>query len=291
MWIPEWLGIPYCILYAKYKRREFTFEGARTELDISESNLLKVLSELGKRGFLISKIQDKQRKYMLSDFDSIALGIMAAKNFGGIELTEKLKKAYKEYKRKYLIVGDSAAFIYHVYQFPVKYEVEVFPEDYGFWSKLIPDAIIIPKLDGKKLRGKKIVEGLFIASPERVIVEGLKEGGISSALDSVSIIISGKLNWKKLRRYALQYDVVGELGAILEVLDGELKKEYGKSPLPKKIFNELFTHIEKKGRMKEYPKTVIEKERTYFKIGEKWRLKLYLPSYVIRKPVEDLGAI
>lgn len=66
-------------------------------------------------------------------------------------------------------------------------------------------------------------------------------------------------------------------------------KEYGKSPIPKNFIDELFTHVGQLGRLKRYPKDVLEEDKTYSAIGEKWRLKLYLPSYIVRKAVEDMA--
>lgn len=293
MWIPEWLGVPYCVLYAKYRDKEFSFKEARNELDMPTSRLLKVLSELGKNGFLVSETKKKMRKYMLTDFDSFTLGVKAGKDFEGLDMTEKLRRAFGEYGMNYLIVGGSAAFLYHAYQFPVKYEVEVFPRDYGFWRNLLPEAELFPELSKESFEERVEIDGLFVASPERVVTEALEEGGITSTLDATSLIVSekglGSLNWKRLETYAVKHRVVNELGAILEALDRELMKEYGKSPIPRKTINELFTHVKNIGRTKEYPKTTLKEDKTYLDIGERWRLRFNLPSYVIRKPVEDIA--
>lgn len=294
MWIPEWLGIPYCILYTKYKDKGFSFEDAKRELGIPESNLLKVLSELGKHGFLFSRIENKSREYMLSDFDSIALGVKARKENKDLSIADKLKYAFKKYGKKYLITRSSAAFLYHAYQFPAKYEIEIFPRDYGFWHQFLDEAELIPKLDEKKFDERIETDGLFVSSPERIIVEGLKEGRITSTIDVASLIVSEKgqetLDWKKLENYAIRYNVVNELGAILEILDDELRKEYKRSLIPRKIINELFTHVKTIGRIREYPKATLREEETYLEIAKKWRLRLRLPSYAIEKPVQDLAA-
>lgn len=293
MWIAEWLGVPYCVLYAKYRDKEFSFEDAEKDLGISGARLLKVLSELGKRGFLTSRVEKRSRRYVLSDFDSIALGIRSAKELQGLDIVEKLKRAFKDHGKRYLVVGGSAAFLYHAYQFPVRYEIEIFPRDYGFWRHLVPEVELILELSEKGLGERREIDGLFVAPPERVIVEGLIEGGITSTLDVVSLITSEggleNLDWRRLEKYAVSCGVVNELGAILEALDKELTKEYGKSIIPRKVIDELFTHIKKIGRLREYPKTVLEEDKTYSDIGKKWRLKLRLPSYVVRKPVQDVA--
>lgn len=289
MWIPEWLGIPYCLLYAKYGRRGFTLEEARAELDMPLPRLIKVLSELGRRGFLTSETRDKTRTYWLSSFDSLARGIRAEREMRGVELAERLKAAYKEYGMKYLIVGASSAFFYHAYQFPAKLEVKVFREDYGFWRNVLPGAELIPGLTREEFEEREEADGFFVAPPERVVVEGLKRRGVASTLDSVAVIISRSLDWEKLVNHALEQGVVRELGAVLEILDGELRKEYGRSMIPGKIIDELLTHVEKKGRMRRYPRAVLNEDKTYRDVGEKWRLRLYLPSYVIRNPVNDLA--
>jgi len=43
--------------------------------------------------------------------------------------------------------------------------------------------------------------------------------------------------------------------------------------------------------MRRYPKTFLRKDRTYYDIGRKWRLKLFLPSYTVRKPLEDFAPL
>jgi len=294
MWIPEWLGIPYCILHARFRNKEFSFDEARKELDMPPSRLLKVLSELGKNGFLVSEIKNqKRRKYMLTVFDSFTLGVKAGKDFKDLDITEKLRRAFEDYGMKYLIVGGSAAFLYHAYQFPAKHSVEVFPKDYGFWRSLLPESELLPRLNRESFEERVEIDGLFVAPPERIITEAIEEGGITSILDATSLIVSERgsksLNWRRLETRAAKHNVVNELGAILEALDRELINEYGKSPVPRKTIDELFTHVKNIGRLKEYPKTTLEEDKTYPDIGEKWRLKLNLPSYVIRKPVEDIA--
>lgn len=294
MWVPEWLGVPYCILRARFRGRGFSFEEARRELDMPASRLLKVLSELGKSGFLVSEIRDRKiRKYVLTDFDSFTSGVKAGKDFKDLDINEKLRRAFEDYGMKYLIVGGSAAFLYHAYQFPAKHDVEVFPKDYGFWRNLLPEAELFPRLNKESFEEGVEIDGLFVAPPERIVTEALEEGGITSTLDAASLIVSERgsksINWKRLEKYAVKHKVVNELGVILEALDRELIKDYGKSPIPRKTIDELFTHVKNIGRFKEFPKTTLEGDKTYLDIGEKWRLKLSLPSYVIRKPVEDIA--
>lgn len=294
MWVPEWLGVPYCILHARFRDRGFSFEQARRELDMPTSRLLKVLSELGKNGFLVSEIRDRKiRKYVLTDFDSFTSGVKARKDFEDLDTSEKLRRAFEDYRMKYLIVGGSAAFLYHAYQFPAKHTVEVFPRDYGFWRNLLPEAELFPRLNRESFEERVEVDGLFAAPPERIVTEALDEGGITSTLDAASLIVSEKgsksLDWKHLEKYVAKHNLVNELGAVLEALDRELIKEYGKTLIPRKTIDELFTHVKNIGRFKEFPKTTLEEDETYLDIGEKWRLKLSLPSYVIRKPVEDIA--
>jgi len=291
-WIPEWLGVPYCIFQASYGRNEFTFKEAKKDLGIPEANLLKILSELGRYGFLFSKIENKSRRYTVADFDSIACGVKVNSDLKNLDTFEKLRRA-KEYEKNYLIVGSSAAFFYHAYQFPTKYEIEVYPRDYGFWKQLLPEAEVKPTLTHTKFKDKKIFDGLYVASPERVVVEGIEKGGVSSALDSTSTLVSEdglkNLDWEKLEKYATQRQVVNEVGAVLEALSVELMKEYGKSPIPKAILSKMHSRIKDAGRMKQYPRDILQKDESYLEIGKAWRLKIYLPSYVIRKPVEDIA--
>ena len=291
MWIPKWLGVPYCILHAKYKGMEFGFEEARKELGMPTSRLLKVLSELGKAGLLVSR-SGRMRRYILTDFDRFALGVKAARDLEGLDTTQKLRKSYNEHRIKYLIVGASAAFLYHAYQFPVRQSIEVFPGDYGYWLNLLPEAELSPKLSDEKFMERREVDGLFVSPPERVISEALEEGVATSILDATSLIVSEKgkrLDWKQLEGYALRHNIISELGAVLEALDMELIKEFGESLIPRKNIDELFTHVKKIGRIKQYPKVTLAEDKTYLSIGEKWRLRLLLPSYVIRKPVQDLA--
>lgn len=291
-WIPEWLGVPYCIFQASYGSREFTFEEAQKDLDILEATLLKILSELGRYGFLLSKIENKSRRYAVVNFNSIACGVKANRDLKNLGTLEKLRRV-KGYEKNYLIVGSSAAFFYHAYQFPTRYEIEVYPRDYGFWKQLLPEAEIKPTLTDPKFRDRKIVDGLYVASPERVVVEGIKKGAVSSALDSTAVLVSENglknLDWTKLEKYAAQYQVVNEIGAVLEALSVELTKEYGKSPIPKAVLSSLHSRIRDAGRIKQYPRDIIQKDESYSEIGETWRLRLYLPKDVIRKPVEDLA--
>mgnify|MGYP001070812412 CR=1 FL=1 len=291
-WIPEWLGVPYCIFQANYGSREFTFEEAKKDLGILEANLLKILSELGRYGFLLSKIENKSRRYVVVDFNSIAHGVKANSDLKNLDTPEKLRRV-KGYGKNYLIVGSSAAFFYHAYQFPTRYEIEVYPRDYGFWKQLLPEAEIKPTLTDPKFRAKKIIDGLYVAPPERVVVEGIKKGGVSSALDSTSVLVSENglknLDWTKLEEYATQHQVVNEIGAVLEALSVELTKEYGKSPIPKAVLSRLHSHIRNTGRIKQYPRDIIQKDESYLEIGKTWRLRLYLPEDVIRKPVEDIA--
>lgn len=49
--------------------------------------------------------------------------------------------------------------------------------------------------------------------------------------------------------------------------------------------------VSRVGRMRRYPKTFLRKDRTYYDIGRKWRLKLFLPSYTVRKPLEDFAPL
>jgi len=295
MWISEWLGVPYCSLYARYKGKGFTFQDARRELDIPGSTLLKMLSELGKAGFLLSMTRGRETVYMLSDFDSVALGIRASRYLANLDVPQKLRKACAEYGRKYLVIGGSAAFLYHCYQFPSGYDVKVYSQDYGFWRNLLPEANLAPTLKEMELRERREIDGLFVASPERIIVDGIRQGRTSSILDSISVLLSEKglksIAWDVLARYAIRYSVANEVGALLEALDRELIRDYGKSLIPKRIRNELFTHIRKSGRLKMYPRDVLEEDTTYADIGERWRLRLRLPSYVIRKPVEDIAPV
>jgi len=67
-----------------------------------------------------------------------------------------------------------------------------------------------------------------------------------------------------------------------------LRSEYGVDLIPKDVIHELLARVSRVGRMRRYPKTFLRKDETYYDIGRKWRLKLYLPSYVVRKPLEDL---
>lgn len=291
-WIPEWLGVPYCIFQASYGSREFTFKEVKKDLGIPEANLLKILSELGRYGFLLSKIENKSRRYMVVDFDSIARGVKVRSDLKDLDILERLRRA-KEYEKNYLIVGSSAAFFYHAYQFPTKYEVEVYPRDYGFWKQLLPEAEVKPTLTDAKFKDKKIIDGLYVASPERVVVEGIEKGGVSSALDSTSVLISenGLRNmvWEKLEKYATQHQIVNEIGAVLDALSMELIKEYGRSFIPKEILEKLHSKVGDKGRIRQYPREILQKDESYSEIGKAWRLKLYLPEDVIRKPVEDIA--
>jgi len=247
-----------------------------------------------KYGFLISMRKDKRRQYILSDFKLLAQGIKASKSMGELSIPEKLKKAYNEYDKKYLITGGSAAFIYHTYQFPLKEEIEIFPKDYGFWS-FFNDIEIYPILKEREFREKVVIDGLFVARPEKIILEGLRQGSITSILDSVSILVSEKglefLEWEKLKKYAREYGVIKELGAILEIIDNELKHEYGRSFIPQNFINALFADIKEKGRLRQYPKNILVEDKTYSAIGDRWRLKLYLPAYVVKKPVEDIAPL
>jgi hypothetical protein len=293
--LPTWLGVPYCILYSKYVGEEFKFEDAKRELGISTSKLLKVLSGLGKRGFLASRVEGRSGRYFLSSFERFALGVRAGRELEGRSLSERLKLGFENYGVKYLVVGGSAAFLYHAYQFPVRYEVEVFAGDYGFWRNLIPEAELIPRLTEESFGERKEMDGVFVAPPERVIAEGLEDGGVSSILDSVSVLVSERglesLDWKRLGEYAVKCDVTSELGVILEILSTELMAEYGVELIPKDVIQELLARVSRVGRMRRYPKTFLREDKTYYDIGRKWRLKLYLPSYTVRKPLEDLAPL
>jgi len=66
----------------------------------------------------------------------------------------------------------------------------VFAGDYGFWRNLIPEAELIPGLTEESFDERKEMDGIFVAPPERVIAEGLEDGGISSIIDSVSVLVS-----------------------------------------------------------------------------------------------------
>lgn len=293
MWLPEWLGNAYCILYSNFKQRNFSFKEAKKVLGSSNSKLLKILSELNKNGFLLSRFQGRERSYVLSDFNSIALGITFHERFKDLNLMEKLRKSYGELEKPYMIVGSSAAFFYHGYQFPTVNEIEVLPDDYGFWKNFLPETKIKPELDERKFREAKVIDEIFVAPPERVIVDAIKNGGIPSAIDAVSVLISEgrRLNWGKLEEEAINAGVVNELGALLEALDDELKVEFGRGIMPKGILDDLFARLRGVGRIGRYPKFYLVEDRTYEKIGKRWRLKFLLPSYVIRKPIEDLAPL
>jgi len=171
----------------------------------------------------------------------------------------------------------------------------VFAGDYGFWRNLIPEAELIPELTEESFDERKEMDGVFVTPPERVIAEGLEDGGISSILDSVSVLVSERdlesLDWKRLEDYAVKCDVTSELGSILEILSMGLRSEYGVDLIPKDVIHRLLARVSRVGRMRRYPKTFLRKDETYYDIGRKWRLRLYLPSYTVRKPLEDLAPL
>lgn len=282
--LPNWLGEPYALLYTSLKGKKFNFDDARRELGSPDELTLKILSEIGKRGFLVSD----RKTYYLSRFEDVCLGIKAGKEFENRDIDENLKSSHKDYGKKYLITGSYAAFLYHGYQFPVRHEIKVMKEDYGYWFQALKDSQLIPELTGKDFEGREIVSGLFVEPPERTVIEAIKKGSTSSLLDSTSILMSKKMDWKKLEDLARKEKIVKELGAILEVLEDNIEKNYDECWIPHKTIDGLFSHVGKIRRRKIYPKNVLNPQVTYKQIGEKWGLSLRLPRYVVEKPLEDI---
>lgn len=77
--IPRWLMIRYVILWKKFKRKMFTFEGAKKILKEKDDRLLSVaLSALSRYGWLESK-QNKEnsrkRLYLLASPEDVVQNI------------------------------------------------------------------------------------------------------------------------------------------------------------------------------------------------------------------------
>lgn len=288
-WIPRWCGIPYAILSSRFGYGKFSFSEAKDEIGLSEATLLKILSELNKRGFLVSTIGEK--RYQLSDFKSLCDGIKANRDCRGLGIDEKLRKASEEYKKRYMITGSYAAFFYHEYQFPVLHEVKVFLEDYGFWKNFL-SVELKPGLSEEEFKDAILIDDLFIEPPEKVIVGRIKESSVTSTLDLLAILVSEKgqryIDWKRLKEEAINHGVINELGAVLEILEKEMGGRDISYPIDRTILNELFTHIITKGNIKVYPKNVLKREETYKEIAKKWRLRLDLPRYLIKKVFRDI---
>lgn len=291
VWIPEWLGRPYAILYSTFKARKFSFQEAKDVLKAKRSTLLKIMSELSKTGFLAA---DKgEKRYQLSNFSSICDGIKAREAYKSLDLEEKLHKASKEYEKPYLIMGSYAAFLYHQYQFPVHQIVQVKPRDYGFWIQLLFDENVEVKPELKPTFEKVKLDKLLVEPPEQVVVHCLQKSSLTSTLDVLGVLVSetGRrcLNWNRLKQLAIKHKVVNELGALLKLLNDTLEEELGKRLFSDKYINELLTHIINKGRKKEFPKNMLKKRITLAEVGEQWRLKFYLPNYTLDKVIEDVA--
>ncbi|KXA91204.1 hypothetical protein AKJ57_02110 [candidate division MSBL1 archaeon SCGC-AAA259A05] len=274
--LPDWIGIPHCKLYAAYSsKRSFSMQEAKEVTGKPKKLLRKILSELGKRGLLVSV----DGGYYLPDFEGFCLGVKLRDELEGIDPEEKLRRAESEY----LIVGSYAAFLYHEYQFPSRHRIKVKREDYGLWYNLL-DFKIDPSLTGQEYENRRELDGLSVAPPERVFVEGVAKGSADSILDSVSLALSVDIDWDEVVKLAMEKGVEREVGALLRILNQRSKSRIA----PRKTIDELRSQVKKIGRAKEFPRNVLVQERTFSEWGKKWHLELTLPRYVIEKPIEEL---
>ena len=280
--LPKWIGIPYCILYATCKG-PFSLGEAREILKKNNPLVRKILSELKARGFLIAQAGG----YYLPSFDEFCLGMKLREEYGGLDIEGKLRKA-GERGKEYLVVGSYAAFLYHGYQFPAKHEIRVPREQYGFWHNLLEAVSIQPTLTKNQMEEGRDLEGLKILSPERLVVELLEDGGTNLVLDAVSVLVSQEIQWKRLAEVSKAHGLGRELGAVLEILEGELGKA-GITLVPQSVLEELSTRTGKAGRLRSYPRESLIGDDTYSETGKRWRLRLSLPPEVISKPVEDIA--
>lgn len=286
-WLPEWLGVKYALLYNRFGTKHFNFEDAKKELKLPEATLLKVLSDLSRKGFLIAK----RGTYSAPDFEMICNGIKVSIEVKNMPRERILKELHSKYSKKYLVTGSYAAYLYHQYQTPSQYEIKIFEKDFGFWRSF--DFKILPELTEKEFKKAVKIEDLFVERPENVIIKALEKGTSDSLLDAVAMLVAERstkhLNWEKLKDIAIKHNLMNELGAVLEVIETNIEKEYKKKLIDNKLINELFTHIEKNGRIKIFPKKTLSEKETFTETAKKWRISLRISESIFEKALHDIA--
>lgn len=272
--LPDWIGIPYCKLYATYKTAPFTLDDAVELTDKSPELMRKILSELKQRGLLI-----RDENYYLPEFDGFCRGVKLRDEFANFDREDRLRNA----ETNYLITGGYAAFLYHEYQFPADHAIRIHRVDYGFWFNLV-DCTLEPSLTDTEYAERREIEGLTVEPPETVLVDRIAAGTVDAVLDAVALLIAIELDWERVIARAVGQNVVNEVGAVLAVVNQHIEL------VPESVLCELSTHMKKIGRRETYPKHTLTRDDTFAEVGWEWHLNLVLPAYTVSKPVEELVA-
>lgn len=304
-WVPSWLAKSYAIMYVEKGTTWFSFDEAKTILDIKENSILSLrLTKLEESGFLIAKRDaiDRRKKYfrVLNPNDIFfSYGIVSLSQTK--DVMQRLTIAAK--KIIFVIGGTYAAYVHSGYAVPGKIDIYVKNEGLDRCMSLLSDKLTSVSVDdmlAEKIRQTNfhihsslteemiedsvIVEGIRYESPESLIINGFRNQSDFSLTDSFSVLIKKRkeIDFNKILKIAKTEMLEREFGASLELLNHEAKKKVFSDEIIRKIRSKADL-----SRKKIFPKHKTEND-DYPRIGEKWNLQITLSRAFASKIITDL---
>jgi len=298
-WIAEWAAKEYARLYQRFGKRSFDFDSARELLQADEYRMSRIIQELEKSGFLYRrrKSVDMRRRlyYLVSPDDAVrALALQPPADI----LDDKLRAVRA--KVDYLVTNGAAAYRYHRYLTPERTDIKIRRKDLGFWIAFLkteytriavnghspekgPVGIDLhPTLTDTDVRDAVDVDGLALASMERVLASSLREGSESSIVDALALVIVKRkeLDWKSLAATDVRQEVGFCMAAVNkaageDVFSGELIDTFRSTTALPKRFGTLLL--------------VRELPAEYSRLAEDWLLEVRVPPRIFTKVVRDLA--
>ncbi|OIO75574.1 MAG: hypothetical protein AUJ85_02745 [Elusimicrobia bacterium CG1_02_37_114] len=302
-WLAPWLAEAYSKLYNKHKTEKFDFDTAMSILNKSKKSVTKILNELEDRGFLISKrneIDKRKRFYRLIPIEKVI------EVYGeGTESNDPIEKL-KTTTIPYVLTGNYASYLYTKYANPAKIEISVFKNDVETSIAYLKSKNIAIAVDDMLAEGRNVIhiftdlteerfkdrirqEGLSLEQIERLTISLLKRKDAFGLTDCLSLLLTKKINWRKLVNLAKESNLLEEVGLLLEIVNTEIKKRIFSKQLIQKI-EQQSSKPRKELHVRIIRKDLFSKkeEIPYQDIGKKWNIDVVISRALITKVIEDL---
>jgi len=311
-WIPKWLAEKYSLIHLVKGVDTFDFEEAKKILGIKDKRVASiVLTQLRNRGFLISwrdSVDPRRKFFRLISPESVIFAFGVQNSAEDKSVKGKLREALR--RLEYVVAGAYASFKYHSYSVPGKLDLHVKKEDLDKWVALLAERGVAISIDdihaerpGKEsvhihsdltddmLNESVIIDKIRYLRPEALIVKGLESEDSFGLIDAFAILITkrNELDWAKLLQLAEREGVIRQLGAALEMINYEARRETFSEARIEKIRKKAdLSHLITFPKTEEVAPFKKEEKEYYVDLGRKWNMKIYLSKAFASKIVADL---